>query len=90
MNNARVQQGAKERLERLQTLRDEIRLDLHLAGMDLKDRWRELEPKVLEAERRAEEVGGKALDELVQRLLAVRETMRERKEVDRQNPQRPV
>ena len=83
MNNARVQQGMKERVERMKTLRDEIRLDLHLAGMDLKDRWRELEPKVLEAERRAEEVGGKVLDELVQRLLAVRETMRERKEVDR-------
>ncbi|MBZ4420408.1 hypothetical protein [Myxococcus sp. RHSTA-1-4] len=86
MNNARVQQGMKERLERMKTLRDEIRLDLHLAGMDLKDRWRELEPKVLEAERRAEEVGVRVLDELVERLLAVRETMHERKEVDRHPP----
>lgn len=87
MNNARVEQGMKERLEQLKMLRDEIRLDLHLAGMDLKDRWRELEPKVLEAERRAEEVGIRVLDELMEALNAVRATMRERKEG---GPHRPV
>jgi hypothetical protein len=50
--------------------------------MELKDRWRELEPKVLEAERRAEEVGGKVLDELVERLNNMRAKMRDRKEVN--------
>jgi hypothetical protein len=72
----------KARLEEMKMLRDEIRLDLHLAGMELKDRWRELEPKVLEAERRAEEVGAKVLDELVERLNNMRAKMRERKEVN--------
>jgi hypothetical protein len=86
MKSAQVQQGMKERLERMKTLRDEIRLDLHLAGMELKDLWRELEPAVHEAERRAEEVGGKAIDELVERLKGVRENMRERKEVGRNTP----
>ncbi len=32
-------------LESLQTLRDEIRVRLHLAGMDAKDAWDKLEPK---------------------------------------------
>jgi CBS domain-containing protein len=33
-------------LEELRTLRDEIRLDLHLASLDLRDEWRELEKKL--------------------------------------------
>lgn len=39
---------------RLERLRDEVRLDMHLAGMDAKDRWRELEPQFLRAEKLAE------------------------------------
>ena len=39
---------------RLERLRDEIRLDAHLAGMDARDRWREIEPRLLQAERLAE------------------------------------
>ncbi|NMO17045.1 hypothetical protein HPC49_34590 [Pyxidicoccus fallax] len=54
--------------------------------MDLKDRWRELEPKVLEAERRAEEVDIRVIDEQMEGLNAVRATMRERKEGGRQRP----
>jgi hypothetical protein len=42
-------------LERLQTLRDEARVRLHLAGMDAKDRWDELDPYVAEAERAAQQ-----------------------------------
>lgn len=33
-------------LDRLRALRDEIRVKAHLAKMDAKDRWKELEPKV--------------------------------------------
>jgi uncharacterized protein YoxC len=40
----------------LQQLRDEVRLKLHLAGMDAKDAWAKLEPKVHEAEHLAHEV----------------------------------
>ncbi|HYV49699.1 MAG TPA: hypothetical protein VFA20_32805 [Myxococcaceae bacterium] len=39
---------------RLERLRDEIRLDAHLAGMDAMDRWREIEPRLFQAERLAE------------------------------------
>jgi len=38
---------------RLERLRDEIRLDMHLAGMDARDRWRVLEPRLLQAEKLA-------------------------------------
>ena len=33
-------------LEQLRTLRDDVRLKMHLAKMDATDRWRELEPRV--------------------------------------------
>lgn len=76
MSNAQGQQGLSEQLEKMKTLRDEIRVDLHLAGMEVKDRWQQLEPKVLEAERRAKEFGAKVIDELVQDLLSIRDKMR--------------
>lgn len=38
----------------LQTLRDELRVKLHLAGMDVKDEWNKLEPKLEEIEKSAE------------------------------------
>jgi hypothetical protein len=40
--------------QRLERLRDEIRLDVHLARMDARDRWREVEPRLFQAERLAE------------------------------------
>ncbi|WP_437314662.1 hypothetical protein [Sorangium sp. So ce385] len=43
-------------LESLQTLRDEIRVRLHLAGMEAKDAWSKLEPTLLDAEKLAEDV----------------------------------
>jgi DNA-binding transcriptional regulator GbsR (MarR family) len=40
-------------LELMRTLRDEVRVKLHLAGMDAKDEWRKLEPRLDEVERAA-------------------------------------
>ncbi|MBZ0118042.1 MAG: hypothetical protein K8H88_13650 [Sandaracinaceae bacterium] len=42
----------------LQQLRDEIRVKLHLGGMDLRDRFEKLEPQVRDFEQRAERAGG--------------------------------
>jgi hypothetical protein len=36
----------KKDLETLQTLRDEIRVRVHLAGMEVKRRWNELQPRI--------------------------------------------
>jgi len=44
-------------LSLLRTLRDEIRLDLHLAGMDARDEWAKLEPRVSELLRRGTQLG---------------------------------
>lgn len=48
-------------LAELKKMRDEIRLKLHLAGMDAKERWKQLEPKVEEIERKLEAGGEEIL-----------------------------
>jgi hypothetical protein len=40
-------------MTRLQGLRDEVRVRLHLAGMELKDEWAKLEPYLLDIEKKA-------------------------------------
>lgn len=41
-------------MESLRRMADEIRLKIHLAGMDAKDAWNKLEPKLHELEHKAE------------------------------------
>ncbi len=54
-----IQAGVKEQSEKvlseLQTLRDEIKLKLHLASAEGKDAWNKLEPQLLQLEQR---IGG--------------------------------
>lgn len=64
---------------RLQTLRDEVRVRLHLAGMDLKDQWNKLEPHLEEVEKKAEEASDEArtlLSEAVKKLEKLRAALR--------------
>src|SRR6185436_13789608 len=46
----------RKSLERLQTLRDEVRVRLHLGSLELKDQWRKLEPHLGDVEKKAEEL----------------------------------
>lgn len=65
-------------LASLQTLRDEIRVRLHLAGMDAKDAWDKLEPKLLDAEKLAEDVSEasrNALREIVEKVKEFRSSL---------------
>jgi hypothetical protein len=56
---------AREIIRELQTMRDEIRVKIHLAGMDAKDAWHErLEPRLRELEGRLEETSELAAQEL--------------------------
>jgi hypothetical protein len=74
----------QEKLAQLATLRDEIRVDLHLAGMDARDGWARLEPRVLEAERLVEDVSDisrHALNDVVERVREFRELMARRPRV---------
>jgi CheY-like chemotaxis protein len=58
-------------LAHLQTLRDEVRVKLHLAGKDLKDQWSKLEPHLEEVEQAAKnlsEVSRAAVVDALKRL----------------------
>jgi len=61
----------QERLTELKALRDEIRVDLHLAGMGLRDEWKDLESRVPDRKRTAGQIKGatsKTLDKLAGEL----------------------
>lgn len=91
---ARPQQPLKEKLQErlveLKALRDEIRLDLHLAGMEVRDEWKELESRMPDRNRAAGQLKGattKTLDKLAGELrqfqARIRKDDRERGTVGR-------
>ena len=59
-------------LEDLRSLRDEIRLNIHLASMDAKAVWKDLEKQVEDADRRAEAAGQKASREITESVRKLR------------------
>lgn len=62
----------EQRRNDLHRLADEVRVQLHLGGMEAKDAWQRLQPKVEDFERKAEEV----TEELVKELQHVGETLK--------------
>ncbi len=52
--NDDVRKQFEHDLTELKKMRDEIRVKLHLAGMEVKERWKLLEPRLEEIERRVE------------------------------------
>jgi len=67
--------------EELRTLRDEIRLDLHLAGMELKDEWQKIERELPVWTQTAEELrdaAGEGLDLLAGRLRKFQVRLRDK------------
>ena len=51
----KLRDDIKKSLDLIRALRDEVRLQLHLAGMDAKARWRNLEPRLEAVEKAAQE-----------------------------------
>jgi chromosome segregation ATPase len=49
-------------LSELQTIRDEIRVRIHLAGMELKDSWKDVESRIEELEQQRPEATQKVRD----------------------------
>lgn len=71
---AEIQKG----LSQMQTLRDEVRVRLHLAGMEVKEEWQKLEPTIDEVERKAEQVSDAtraAIDEAVKKIAKIRSSL---------------
>jgi hypothetical protein len=69
----------KKNLERLQTLRDEVRVHLHLATMEAKDEWNKLEPHLAGAEKAAEtvsEASRQVVAKALQKLEAFRHALK--------------
>ncbi len=69
----------KRGVDLLKTLRDEIKVKLHLAGMDVRDQWAKLEPELSKVERAAEqatESSKKLMDDALNRLKALRDSLR--------------
>ena len=70
----------KKSLALLQTLRDEVRIRLHLGSLDLKDQWKKLEPHLGEVEKKAEELteaSFAALGDAVKRVEKFRSSLNE-------------
>ena len=77
-----LKQDLEDTRDDLRRTADEIKLKLHLAGMDAKDAWEEIQPRLADFERRfdakADEVGEelKALgNDIKQRLLNIKEKL---------------
>ncbi len=78
-NELDLKSEMKKGVDLLRTLRDEVKVKLHLAGMDVKDQWAKLEPELYRVERAAEqatESSKKLMDEALNRLKTLRESLR--------------
>jgi hypothetical protein len=51
MKGHKIREELKRDVDELRGLRDEIRLKVHLAGMDAKSAWEELEPRLEKLEK---------------------------------------
>lgn len=67
-----LRQQIDEALNELETLSDEIRLKVHLAGMDAQDAWQKLEPRLFEAREHAREATAASKAAIQETLAAVR------------------
>ena len=67
-----LKQDLKSFQQDVRALRDEVRLKLHLAGMDLKQEWEKLEPQVERAINSAAQVSNEVITDLKKRLAEFR------------------
>ena len=66
-------------LEELRQARDEVRLELHLATMEGRQRWeQELEPELRRLEAKAERAAGRALDVALEHVREFRARLQQR------------
>jgi len=62
--NKTVKQDLEDTRDDLKRAADEIKLKMHLAGMDAKDAWDEIQPRLADFERRFDEKADDVSDEL--------------------------
>ncbi len=62
-------------VDRLKTWRDEIRVQVHLASMEIRKKWKELEPEVEQLLNTAETAGTELSQDLIKRFRALRRSI---------------
>lgn len=62
--------------DELRRVADQLELELHLAGMEARDRWRAVKPRVEELERKIAKAGSEAGHAIAQEISALAETLR--------------
>jgi CBS domain-containing protein len=75
-----VKAKLQDRFDELKTLRDNIRVDLQLASMELRDEWKSLESKLIDPATAAEQLRdltSEAIERLVAELRGFRTRLRE-------------
>jgi hypothetical protein len=79
MNNVEVKQGLEQAFAELETLWDEIRVNLHLAGMDLRDEWSALEQRLPDrrSAQRVKAATNGAVEALTEEVRAFRRRLHE-------------
>lgn len=70
-----LKQDLKAFQQDIRALRDEVRLKLHLAGMDVKQEWENLEPQIDRALNSAAQLSSEVVGELKQRLNDLRKRL---------------
>lgn len=79
MAEAQSKRWMADNLTKLRTLRDEVRLDMHLASMEAKTRWKEMEPMLHDLEKLGDDVtdvSKKAVEDMLERLRSFRDSIR--------------
>lgn len=70
---AEIKSHVTQAMQLLRQLRDEVRVELHLAGMEARSQWERLEPKLAKAEQAGHqltEVAKQQLQDAVEELKA--------------------
>lgn len=81
-------QFVQNSLAAIRTLRDEIRVDLNLAGKEVRDRWRRLEARLEAAEQHARESRREAARDLAELVETAKQFRSRLREKATSNPQR--
>lgn len=75
MQTNELKQQITDSLSQLRTVADEIRVRIHLAGMDARDAWERLEPRLERAAAQAGEASREVLADLGKELRTLRASL---------------
>ena len=76
METTPLQTELQRTLDQLRRLRDEVRVQAHLGGMEAKKAWDELEPKLAEADRLAEKASEESLQAAIDSIRKLKDLKR--------------